>query len=112
MASNPKTLKLQKQLKKTHDAIFNRIGKTTDLDEFDALHQELQEVNFRLMTATRLLFKETTASIDNRVDKVLEAGADVDQAIKEVEKTRDVIKAIGKFLTNVDKVLDAIKILI
>lgn len=50
----------------------------------------------------------------NRVDELLPwaiaAGSEPDQAVKEAETVKDLLKAVGKFLTLADKVIDAIKI--
>lgn len=108
---NSETRKLHRQLISTHQNLADRLGKTTDPDEAEAILREMEEINFRVMMAGRILFKETTASIDNRIATVLEAGTDMDNAIKKIEKLKDLVKAVGKFLTIVDKALDAIKLL-
>lgn len=61
--------------------------------------------------AGKLLFKETTASIDQRIGKIIAANKDLENAIQNIEKVKDLIKSVGKFLTLVDKVLDAVKVL-
>ena len=61
--------------------------------------------------AGRLLFKETTAKIENQIAKVLETGAELDKALAGIEKLKDLIKMVGQFLTLADKALDAIKLL-
>jgi hypothetical protein len=112
MPVNSEIKKLHKQLMKTHQRLSRRLGQTTGADEAGLILREMEEVNFRGMMAGRLLFKETTAAIDAQIEKVLEAGAEIDTAIKEVEQIRDIVKGVGKFLTLVDKALDAAKLLI
>jgi hypothetical protein len=112
MPANSEIKKLHKQLMKTHQQLSRRLGQTTDADEAGMLLREMEEVNFRVMMAGRLLFKETTAAIDAQVKKVLEAGAKIDSTIKELEQIKDIVKGVGKFLTLVDKALDAAKLLI
>ena len=102
--------KLHQQLIATHMILAERLGRTIDPDEAEAILREMEELNFRVMMAGRLLFKETTAAIDKQLGTVIEAAADLDKAIGEIEKVKKLIMAVGKFLTLVDKVLDAIKV--
>jgi hypothetical protein len=48
------------------------------------------------MMACRLLFRQTTARIDSDIDKLDDASDEVDEAIRRIEKTKDVVKAVGK----------------
>ncbi len=107
---NSEIKKLHATLIKSHQALSRRLGKTRDADDAEAVLREMEELNFRVMMAGRLLFKETTAAMDRRITGVIEAGTDLSQAIKEIEKIKDLVKAVSKFLTLADKVLDAIKI--
>jgi hypothetical protein len=108
---NPEIKKLHQNLIQTHLNLAARLGETDDIEDALAILREMDEVNFRVMMAGKLLFQETTARIDQRIDGVLAASGDLDQSLKEIEKTKDLIKAVGKFLTLVDKVIDAIKVL-
>lgn len=103
--------KLHKSLGNTVQALSTRLGRTSDPDEAEAILREMEEVNFRVMMAGRLLFRQTTARIDQRINDLVVANAEVNDTIKRIEKIRDLVKAVGKFLTNVDKVLDAVKVL-
>lgn len=111
MARNTKIQELHETLVRTVRKLSQRLGRTSDPEDAEAILREMEEVNFRVMMAGRLLFRETTAHIDRRIDTVLEASTEVDDAIRRIERTREVVKAVGKFLTNVDKVLDAVKVL-
>lgn len=108
---NSEILKLHQQLTELHRSLAKRLGKTTDANEAESILREMEEVNFRVMMAGRLLFKETTSAIDGRISTVIEAGTDLDRAIKEIEKVKGLVTAVGKFLSLVDKALDAIKLL-
>jgi len=112
MPANSEIKKLHKQLMKTHRQLSRRLDQTSDADEAGRILREMEEVNFRVMMAGRLLFKETTAAIGAQIAKVLEAGAELDSAIKELERIKDIVKGVGRFLTLVDKALDAAKLLI
>lgn len=108
---NTQIKKLHRSLGKTVQELSERLGRTSDPDEAEAILREMEEVNFRVMMAGRLLFRMTTARIDQRIDDVVAASAQVDDTIKRIEKTKDLVKTVSKFLTTVDKVLDAIKVL-
>ncbi|MEZ6242340.1 MAG: hypothetical protein R3B57_04785 [Phycisphaerales bacterium] len=109
---NPEIKKLHKSLIKTHQELSKRLGRTADPDEAEAILREMSEVNFRAMMAGQLLFKQTTIAVNEKIGAVLKASAAVDQSIRDLETIRDVVKGIGKFLTLVDKALDAAKLLI
>lgn len=102
---------LHKRLGKTVQALSKRLGKASDPEEAEAILREMEEVNFRVMMAGRLLFRRTTARIDGQIDRILDSADEVDDAIRSFEKTKDLIRATGKLLAAVDKALDATKAL-
>lgn len=108
---NAEILKLQQQLIASNQALATLLGRTSDPDTAEAILREMEEINFRVMMAGRLAFKDTTASIDGAIETVLAASADLDQAIKSAQDVANFIKSVGKFLTAADKVLDKIKLL-
>lgn len=108
---NAEIKKLHQDLIQAHLNLAERLGETEAIEDAEAILREMEEINFRVMMAGKLLFKETTASIDQRIGKILEANKDLEKAIESIEKVKDLIKSVGKFLTQVDKVLDAIKVL-
>lgn len=108
---NTQIQKLHSSLGETVQELSKRLGLTSDPEEAEAILREMEEVHFRVMMAGRLLFRQTTARIDQRIDDLVAASAEVDDEIKRIKKTKELVKAVGKFLTNVDKVLDAIKVL-
>lgn len=93
-----------------HKALSDRLATTTSADDAEAIVREMQEVNFRVMMSGSLLFKQTTAAIDTQMQTVVDASADLGEAIAKAEKVADIIKATSKFLGLVDKVLDKIKL--
>ncbi|MCY1431114.1 hypothetical protein D9M71_470760 [compost metagenome] len=103
--------KLHQQLIETHQSLAKRLGNTSDPDEAEDILREMEELNFRLMMSGRLLFKRTTATIDRRIGTVIEASTDLDEAIKHIAQVKELVKAVGKFLTLVDRALDVIKLL-
>lgn len=103
--------KLHQQLIKSNQKLASQLGKTRDPVIADALLREMEEVNFRVMMAGRMAFKETTAAINRRIGSVLAASTELEEAIRDIGNIQRVIGAVGQFLTQVDKVLDAIKLL-
>ena len=108
---NPQLRRLHRRLGKTVQALSTRLGKASDPDEAEAILREMEEVNFRVMMAGRLLFRRTTARIDGQIDRILDSADEVDAAIRSIEETKELIRTTGKFLAAVDKALDAAKAL-
>jgi hypothetical protein len=107
---NSEIKKLHQELIKTHQSLSKRLGKTTNPDDAEAILREMEEVNFRVMMAGRLLFSETTEAMNKRIDGVADASAKLDESLARIEKIKEVVKAVGQFLALADKVLDAIKV--
>jgi hypothetical protein len=103
---------LHKSLGKTVQNLSKRLGNTSDPKEAEEILREIEEVNFRTMMAGRLLFKITTESINKRIDDLVGEISKVDDGIKTLEKTEEVVKSISKFLGTVDVVLDKVKLLV
>jgi hypothetical protein len=110
-AINTETKQLHDTLIAQHQALSDRLSTVTSADDADAIVREMQEINFRVMISGSLLFKQTTAQIDDTLQSVVAASADLKTAIAQADKIRDLIKATSKFLGLVDKVLDRIKLL-
>lgn len=110
-AINTGTKQLHDSLIAQHQALSDRLSTVTSADDADAIVREMQEINFRVMISGSLLFKQTTAQIDANLQSVVEASADLKQAIAQADRIRDLIKATTRFLGLVDKVLDKIKLL-
>jgi hypothetical protein len=102
--------KLQQTLVKRHQSLSKQLGKTTNPADAQAILLEMQEVNFRVMVAGSLLFKQTSAALDTRIEGVIQASADLDKSLKQLDRINDIIRATSQFLGLVDKVLDAIKL--
>ena len=108
---NTETRKLHQALVAQVKSLSELLGTTTDPNDAQALLVEMQELNFRVMMSGSLLFKQTTAAIDARIDGVVQASNDLDASLKQLTRINDIIRATSKFLGIVDKVLDAIKLL-
>jgi hypothetical protein len=107
---NSEITKLHQQLLGLHQQLSRSLVKVKDQAAAMSILCEMEELNFRVMMAGRLLFKETTAAIDKGIGTLVEQSVALDEAIKDIEKIKDLVKAVGKFLGNVDKTLDAIKL--
>ncbi len=108
---NTETRKLHQALVAQLQSLSDLLGTTTDPNDAQALLGEMQELNFRVMKSGSLLFKQTSAAIDARIDGVLQASDDLNASLKTLTRINDIIRASSKFLGIVDKVLDAIKLL-
>ena len=108
---NSETKQLHDNLIAQHQALSDRLATVTSADDAEAIVREMQEINFRVMISGGLLFKQTTAQIDDNLQSVVAAGTDLKTAIAQADKVRDIIKATSKYLGLVDKVLDRIKLL-
>lgn len=102
--------KLQQSLVTRHQSLSTLLGNTTNPTDAQAILLEMQEVNFRVMVSGSLLFKQTTAAMDTRIEGVLAASADLDASLKSLTRVNDIVRATSQFLGQVDKVLDAIKL--
>jgi hypothetical protein len=102
---------LHQQLIQSNLKLAKQLGRTSDPASADAILREMEEINFRVMMAGRLAFKETTAAIDQKIGVVIAASASLDLAIQNIQNLKNFIKAVGQFLTLVDKLLDTIKLL-
>ncbi len=108
---NTETRKLHQALVAQMQSLSDLLGTTTDPNDAQALLGEMQELNFRVMKSGSLLFKQTSAAIDARIDGVLQASDDLNASLKTLTRINDIVRATSKFLGTVDKVLDAIKLL-
>ncbi|MFN3590828.1 MAG: hypothetical protein ACK4TG_01410 [Thermaurantiacus sp.] len=77
-----------------------------DLTLFDRIGLQILEVEHRSRMLGRLEFAEATAKLAEKVAVVNEAREDLDAAIREIERFRDFLKTVAKFLGLVDKVID------
>jgi hypothetical protein len=108
---NTETRKLHEALIAQVQAMSEQLGNITDPDVAEALLREMQEVNFRVMIAGSLLFKQTTAAIDANIGGVVAANDSLKKSLDHLTRINDIVRATTKFLGLVDTVLDAIKLL-
>lgn len=100
---NLETQRLHQSLIAQHQALSNRLSTVTSVDDADAILREMQEINFRVMISGSLLFKQTSAQIDDSLRNVIAASESLNAVIAQASKIIDIIKATSKFLGLVDK---------
>ena len=107
---NPGIKQVHDELIARHSSLSDLLGSTSSPSDAEAILREMQEVNFRVMISGSLLFKQTTAKLDANIAAVTAASARLDESLSEAQRIQDIVKATGRFLTLVDKLLDAIKL--
>lgn len=102
---------LQQALVLQHRALLQRLSTTTYEKEANAISLEMDEIYLRIRVCTRLLFRQTTDAINQKVEEVVAVSAELRESIATIEKLTDVIKKISRFLGLVDKILDKVKVI-
>jgi hypothetical protein len=108
--NNPDIAALHQTLVDLLDTLTARQEAATDPATIQALSQQMHEVAFRLTGAQNALFAQQTAAIGAAVDEVVQAKADVDKAVAQIEQINKVIATITGFLGLVDKALNLAKL--
>jgi len=102
---NPDIATLHRALVDLLDTLTAKQEAATDPASIQALGRQMHEVAFRLTVAQNALFAQQTAAIGAAVDEVVQAKADVDKAVAQIEQINKVIQTITGFLGLVDKAL-------
>jgi uncharacterized protein with gpF-like domain len=108
---NPEIRELHQSLIQRHQTLSGLLDQATSADAAQAILNEMREVSNRITAVGALLFNQTTAKIDQGIVTVLEASADLDNALKQAADVDSLIKSTTKFLGQVDKILGMIKLL-
>lgn len=109
MDKNPEIADLRSYLRETIDALLveqARARDRGDLALFDRIGLQILEVEHRSRMLGRLEFAAATARLSEKVAAVNAARGDLDAAIREIERFRDFLRTVAKFLGLVDKVID------
>ena len=107
---NPDIAALHQTLVDLLDTLTAKQEAATDPATIQALSRQMHEVAFRLTRAQNALFAQQTAAIGAAVDEVVQAKADVDKAVAQIEQINKVIATITGFLGLVDKALNLAKL--
>jgi hypothetical protein len=109
MEKNEEITALRNFLRDKVDALLDQQAAARDRGDlvlFDRIGLQVLEMEHRSRMLGRLEFAEATAKLAEKVAMVNEARADLDAAIAEIERFRDFLKTVAKFLGLVDKVID------
>lgn len=102
---------LHRELIDLHKSLSSAVRKAKTQSEAEAILREMEEVHFRVMMCGRLLFKESTSAIDQKLTSVKDATKETNGAIRKISKAREIVHQVGQVLVIVDKALDALKLL-
>ena len=94
-----------------HEALFEKLDTAPDDETMTAILTEMRELRHRIDTVQGLLFRQTTTSLKNTLQKVDDADAELTKALKDAGAAAEIIKNVSKFLTMVDKAIDLAKTL-
>jgi hypothetical protein len=92
--------------------LSNALGEAEDSDTVDAIIREMQEVNHRVTLVGNLLFTQQSKKISAAIKKVQKATGDVKKSIAQIESVTQFVKDMSSFLSLVDKVIDAAKLVL
>ncbi|HUN91047.1 MAG TPA: hypothetical protein VMU33_03245 [Burkholderiaceae bacterium] len=84
---------------------------TSDPNAAEAIVREMQELSHRIGMAGSLLFTQQSAALDQKVDKIKAATAQVDAAVAHLSTMSAFVGAMSDFLGLVDEALDLAKTL-
>jgi len=93
-----------------HNALFEKLGTTTNAELAKQLVLEMREVLHRIDMAQNLLFKQQTQALTKAMAGVASADQELTKAIKQAQHAAEILKGVSKFLAVVDKVLDVAKL--
>jgi hypothetical protein len=117
MSEDAETPVINGDLNELHDSLVGNvvslsaaIGKAQDSATVIAIVGEISEVNHRITLVGNLLFTQQTKGIATAMDRVRDAEADVDKAIKKIDSAAKLLKTVSGFLALVDKVIDTAKL--
>ena len=86
-------------------AIHEKKLVTTDIREFRALNEALIDINHRITTVGGQIFARRSKQIADAAEAVQERKAQVDQAIKDIERIQHFLDTVHAFLGLVDNVV-------
>ncbi|HYD85967.1 MAG TPA: hypothetical protein VEA80_00690 [Vitreimonas sp.] len=111
MARNAELAALQRELIGLVNKLSSEQERAQDPEVIIALAREITEVTHRATLVGQLLFKQRTAALSGALQKVDEGRAALREAIEEIDRLNGFLRAISRFLTLVDRVIDAAKLI-
>jgi hypothetical protein len=109
---------MNKTLKEIHDllvaqvdALSKAIDQTDDHDVAKQLLMEMDEIVHRVNVLQNLLFRHSSAELDNDLVNIKTANDDLNKSIKSIKSAADVVTKTTEFLKYVDQAIDLAKTL-
>jgi hypothetical protein len=109
--TNPDLDQLHDSLIAANERLNTSLDTISDPDLAQSVVTEMREVVHRIDLVQSLLFTETSARLTTAVQKVRDANADLNKALKSITDTVAFVKAMTAFLALVDKAIDLAKVL-
>jgi hypothetical protein len=109
MESNPDLMALRAYLRDKIEELFRAQAEARlagDVVLFERIGLQILELEHRSRMLGRLEFAEASARLTEKIGAVTDARAELDAAIAGIERFRDFLKTVSKFLALVDKVID------
>ncbi len=109
MQANPDIRDLKEFLRARIDALRTAEEKAAaagNLEAFRAIGNQILEVEHRIRMLGRVEFADATAALKAKLEPINAARAELKQAIAEIDRLKDFVKAVSKFLGLVDKLID------
>lgn len=100
---------LQDTLVKQHKKLRDAIPGAADAAARQALLTEMSEITHRVQIVGSLLFKAQSQALSDKVAEVNKATRQVNAAIAQIQKLKDLLDAMSGFLTLVDEAIDLAK---
>ncbi len=89
-----------------HQALYKQLDDTTDSEVARTIVTEMQEILHRIDVVQGLLFRQSTAALVKRLEKVDDADAELTKALKSAASAADFVSGVSKFLRVVDSAID------
>jgi hypothetical protein len=109
---------MNKTLKEIHDllvaqvdALSKAIDQTDDHDVAKQLLMEMDEIVHRVNVLQNLLFRQSSAELDNDLVNIKTANDDLNKSIKSIKSAADVVTKTTEVLKYVDQAIDLAKTL-
>lgn len=109
---NPDLKAVHTELVELSRQLDEAVGRAQTSAQVIAILDELVEVNARVTSVGRQLFTQQTDKIRKNSETVVAAAADARRAIAELDRIKDLIQSITKFLGLVDKLVDLSKLVV
>lgn len=108
---NPTLQQIQSLLLAQHAALNSQLDSETDPDIAKAILMEMQELLHRIDLVQNLLFRQSSAQLDNTLPRIQKANDALAQSLQDIGDIATFLSASSKFLGLVDQAIDIAKTL-